>query len=540
MMMMMGSNSNSKKKTITKQLTRKKDDTPLHSAAREGNLQAVVQILSDSCESDEFLSMKNQSGETVLYVAAESGHVDLVTELIKYYDASTAGVKARNGYDPFHIAAKQGDLGIVKVLMDAFPELSLTSDQLNTTALHTAAAQGHVEIVNFLLEKNSGLATIAKSNSKTALHSSARNGHLDVVKALLRNEPGMATRVDKKGQTALHMAVKGLNDELVDVLLSSDCSLLQMVDGKGNIPLHIAARKGRNLIVRSLLKHESGVENRNIINKSGETALDTAQKVGNSEIAKILIENGVQHANSLKPNPTITPRARELKQTVSDIKHEVHDQLEHTRQTRRRVHGIARRLNKMHEEGLNNAINSTTVVAVLIATVAFAAIFSVPGQYEDDPRSVPKGYSVGEARIGQRVPFTIFFIFDSFALFISLAVVVVQTSVVAVERKAKKQMMFFINKLMWLACAFISVAYLSLCYVVVGDNEKWFAVVVMVVGTVIMLVTFGTMSYWVIRHRIDASNLRNVRRSSRNSSRLQSWSASVMSDSEILNKVYAI
>ncbi|KAJ6413672.1 hypothetical protein OIU84_006471 [Salix udensis] len=100
----------------------------------------------------------------------------------------------------------------------------------------------------------------------------------------------------------------------------------------------------------------------------------------------------------------------------------------------------------MHGEGLNNAINSTTVVAVLIATVAFAAIFTVPGQYVDDPEEKAPGQSLGEANVAPQASFIIFFIFDSIALFISLAVVVVQTSVVVIESKAKKQMMAIINK----------------------------------------------------------------------------------------------
>lgn len=125
------------------------------------------------------------------------------------------------------------------------------------------------------------------------------------------------------------------------------------------------------------------------VNRLNETALDTAEKTGNGEVTAILVEHGVQSAKVIKPQ--VNP-ARELKQTVSDIKHEVHHQLEHTRQTRRRVQGIAKRLNKMHDEGLNNAINSTTVVAVLIATVAFAAIFTVPGQYADDPTDLVPGY----------------------------------------------------------------------------------------------------------------------------------------------------
>ncbi|KAF8006345.1 hypothetical protein BT93_K0592 [Corymbia citriodora subsp. variegata] len=416
----------------------------------------------------------------------------------------------------------------------------MTSDSSNTTALHTAAAQGHFEVVNFLLEECGNLAPIARNNGKTALHSAARNGHLEVVKALLGKEPGLATMCDKKGQTAVHMAVKGQSTDLVEELLILDPSLLNMVDTKGNTALHIATRKARAQILSKLLNHSD--LNKMVINRSGETALDTAEKAGQSQIAAVLRDHSVPSAKSITP-PTPTG-ARELKQTVSDIKHEVHDQLEHTRQTRRRVHGIAKRLNKMHSEGLNNAINSTTVVAVLIATVAFAAIFSVPGQYADDPKNVPAGYSLGEANIAPQPEFVVFFIFDSIALFISLAVVVVQTSVVVIERKAKKQMMTVINKLMWLACVMVSVSFLALCYVVVGKSDWALAVGVTVVGAVIMLTTLGTMCYWVIMHRVEAYRLRSIRRSSM-SSRSRSLSMSGMiSDSEILNsefkKVYAL
>lgn len=277
------------------------------------------------------------------------------------------------------------------------------------------------------------------------------------------------------------------------------------------------------------------------MNKSGETALDTAEKTGNPHIAAILQEHGIPSARAMKPQGTST--ARELKQTVSDIKHEVHDQLEHTRQTRRRVQGIAKRLNKMHSEGLNNAINSTTVVAVLIATVAFAGIFTVPGQYVDDPTYIPVGFTLGEANIATSASFMIFFIFDSISLFISLAVVVVQTSVVVIESKAKKQMMAIINKLMWLACVLISVAFLALSFVVVGENETWLAIGVTIIGTTIMATTLGTMCFLVIRHRIEAKKFKTGTRMSL-TSKSKSWTMSVISDSDLLNneykKMYAI
>ncbi|XP_057731620.1 ankyrin repeat-containing protein At5g02620-like [Arachis stenosperma] len=539
-------------KKMTKQLTGKRDDTHLHSAARSGSLSVLRETLSgieDQEELHELLARQNQDGETPLYVAAEYGYVDLVRELIQLYDLADAGIKARNGFDALHIAAKQGDLDIVKILMEAHPELSMTVDQSNTTALHTAATQGHVEIVKLLLEAGKGLATIAKSNGKTALHSAARNGHVAVVKVLLEQDREIATRIDKKRQTALHMAVKGQNLEVVEELIKGDPSTINFVDNKGNTPLHIASRKGRAQIVKKLLEQKE--TNKKVVNRSGETALDTAEKMGNHDVKNILLEHGVVNANALVKShgitatttttaTTATTSARELKQTVSDIKHEVHNQLEHTRQTRKRVQGIAKRINKMHQEGLNNAINSTTVVAVLIATVAFAAIFTVPGQFVDDPNDVPEGSTLGEANIAPQGAFLIFFVFDSIALFISLAVVVVQTSVVVIESKAKKQMMAIINKLMWLACVLITVSFLALAFVVVGKQEMWLAISVTVIGTTIMVTTLGTMCYWVIKHRIQASNLKNIRRSSMDTNKTKSSSVTAYSDSELLNRMYAI
>ncbi|KAG2332839.1 hypothetical protein Bca4012_017528 [Brassica carinata] len=512
----------------------KRGDSPLHIAARTGNLGKVRELIRGSCDGDgeeelrELLSKQNLEGETPLYTAAENGHSVVVEEMLKHMDFETASVAARNGFDPFHVAAKQGHLEVLKKLMGTFPNLAMTTDSSCTTALHTAATQGHTEVVNLLLETDSNLAKIAKNNGKTALHSAARMGHVEVVKSLIGNDPSIGFRTDKKGQTALHMAVKGQDDGIVVELVKPDVAVLSVEDNKGNTPLHIATNKGRVKIVRCLVSFE-GI-NLNPINKAGDTPLDIAEKIGNAELVLVLREAGAATAKDLgKPqNP-----AKQLKQTVSDIKHEVQSQLQQSRQTGVRVQKIAKRLKKLHISGLNNAINSATVVAVLIATVAFAAIFTIPGQYEED-RS--KGVLLGQAHIANKAPFLVFFVFDSLALFISLAVVVVQTSVVVIEQKAKKQLVFVINKLMWCACLFISIAFVSLSYIVVGKEEMWLAVCATVIGGTIMLTTIGAMCYCVVMHRMEESKLKSIRKER---SKSQSFSMSRMhSDSGILNGEY--
>ncbi|KAJ4775659.1 Ankyrin repeat-containing protein [Rhynchospora pubera] len=526
---LVGSTSFKEKKN--KESPGKRGDTFLHLAARAGNVPHVQKILAEAGEegAKDLASKQNLDGETALYVAAEKGHVEVVREILMVSDVPSAGLKANSTFDAFHIAAKQGHLDVLKELLNSFSALAITTNSVNATALDTAATQGHVDIVNLLLETDASLARIARNNGKTVLHSAARMGHVEVVKALLNKDPGIGFRTDKKGQTALHMAVKGQNTEMVLELLRPDVSVINIGDNKGNRPIHVATRKGNINMIQTLLSID-GIDV-NAVNKAGETALALSEKSGTEEISAVLrVAGAVTAKEQQQPSPHPPNSAKQLKQTVSDIKHDVQSQLKQTRQTEMRVQKIKKRLQKLHIGGLNNAINSNTVVAVLIATVAFAAIFTVPGQFVEQPT---EGYTLGQAFVAQNAAFIVFLVFDSLALFISLAVVVVQTSLIVVEQKAKKRMVFVMNKLMWLACLFISVSFISLTYVVVGRDDWWLAWCTMAIGAVIMLTTLGSMCYCIIMHRMEE---KNVRRSSRSQSR--SMSMSVPSDSELLNSEY--
>lgn len=511
----------------------KRGDNPLHLAARSGSVPHAQKILAelDRAQVGEMAAKQNQDGETPLYVAAEKGHAEVVRVILMVSDVQTAGIKANNSFDAFHIAAKQGHLEVLKELLQAFPALAMTTNSVNATALDTAATQGHVDIVNLLLETDANLAKIAKNNGKTVLHSAARMGHVEVVRSLLNKDPGIGLRTDKKGQTALHMASKGQNAEIVVALLKPDASIIHIEDNKGNRPLHVAARKGNITIVQTLLSVE-GIDI-NAVNKSRETAFAIAEKMNNEELVNILKEAGGVTAKDQAHPPN---SAKQLKQTVSDIRHDVQSQFKQTRQTKMQVQKIKKRLEKLHIGGLNNAINSNTVVAVLIATVAFAAIFTVPGNFVEDMSAAPPGMSLGQAYVASNLAFIVFLVFDALALFISLAVVVVQTSLIVVEQKAKKRMVFVMNKLMWLACLFISVAFIALTFVVVGHDDWWLAWCTMVIGTVTMLTTLGSMCYCIIAHRLEQKNSRKIRKASANQSR--SWSRSFNSDEELLNSEY--
>ncbi|KAM7265346.1 hypothetical protein ACFE04_003029 [Oxalis oulophora] len=490
------------KKKYVKQVTGRLKNTELHLSAQRGDVDAIRQVLGDidaqmmgTVNSTDFdaevsqirtliVNEVNDLGETALFIAAEKGHLDVVMELLQYTTEDGLTKKTQSGFDPLHIAAYQA---IVQVLLDRDPNLTKTIGQANSTPLISAAARGHTSVVCELLEKDPSLAEICRTNGKNALHLSSRQGYVGIVKALVGKDPQLARRTDKKGQTSLHMAVKGVSTQVVRLLLQADPALVMLPDKYGNTPLHIATRKKRVEIVNELLRHPD--TNVNALTREKKTALDMADKLPLSEdiadIKDTLARYGGMRANELNQ-----PRD-ELRKTVQEIQIEVSTQLEQARRTNRNVSGIAKELKKFHRAGINNATNSVTVVAVLFATLAFAAIFTVPGGDHDN----------GMAVTVSTTPFKIFFIFNAIALFTSLSVVLVQITLVRGETKAERRVVEVINKLLWIASICTTVAFTSSSYIVVGRRNWWAAILVTVIGGVMMASVLGTMTYYVIKYK---------------------------------------
>ncbi|QCE05745.1 death-associated protein kinase [Vigna unguiculata] len=533
------------RKKYVKQVTGRHNDTELHLAAQRGDVGAVRQILLDvesqvmgtlgDGDDDDLdteiaevraclVNEENELGETPLFTAAEKGHLHVVKELLNHSTAQTVSKKNRSGFDPLHIAASKGHHSIVQVLLDYDPGLSKTIGPSNSTPLITAATRGHTEVVNELLSKDCSLLEIARSNGKNALHLAARQGHVEIVKALLSKDPQLARRTDKKGQTALHMAVKGQSCDVVKLLLDADAAIVMLPDKFGNTALHVATRKKRVEIVNELLHLPD--TNVNALTRDHKTALDIAEGLPLSEEASD-IKECLSRYGALRANELNQPRD-ELRKTVTQIKKDVHTQLEQTKRTNKNVHNISKELRKLHREGINNATNSVTVVAVLFATVAFAAIFTVPGGDNNDGSAVVAAYAA----------FKIFFIFNAIALFTSLAVVVVQITLVRGETKAEKRVVEVINKLMWLASVCTSVAFIASSYIVVGRKNKWAAILVTVVGGVIISGVIGTMTFYVVRSKRSRSMRKKEKQLARRSGS-NSWHHSEFSNSEV-DRIYAI
>ncbi|KAA3466212.1 ankyrin repeat-containing protein [Gossypium australe] len=497
-------------------------------AVQSGELQSVKQML-DKLTKDEpsdgsstvsdLVASQNESGKTALYIAAENNLQEIFSYLLKFCDVEVVKMRSNSDINTFHVAAKLGNLGMLCELCDS----------TNTSPLYFAAVKGHLDVANAILSADPSCVRIVRKNGKTALHTAATYGLINVVKALTDCDQGIVSIKDTKGQTALHMAVKGQCPAVVDEILLANHSLLNERDNKGNTALHIATRKARPQIVSLLLTKRS--IDINAINNQHETSLDFSDKLqyGEStlEIKGVLMEAGAQHARYVGQ----VNEAMELKRTVSDIKHEVQSQFLQNQKTNVRVSGIAKELQKLHREAVQNTTNSITVVAVLFASIAFLAIFNLPGEY------VTSEPDEGKANIADHVGFRIFCPLNATSLFISLAVVVVQITLVAWDTNAQKQVVSVVNKLMWAACACTCGAFLKREFM---DGS------LTIVGAPILVGTLESMCYFVFRQHFrgfHSDSQRRIKRASGSKSFSWTYSANISDDDDYnsdLEKIYAL
>ncbi|KAI4332450.1 hypothetical protein L6164_017359 [Bauhinia variegata] len=500
-----GSDKRIDKKIFVQQIAGRHKDTELHLAAQCGDVAAIKRIICEinaqmvgtnsGADFDaevakirsDIVNEVNDLGETALYTAAERGHLDVVKELLPYATRDGVSVKNRSGLNPLHIAASNGHHEIVQVLLDYDSRLIKTVDQFNATPLISAATKGHVDVVKQLLSHEPGLLELSRSNGKNALHFAARQGHVDVVRTLLQKDPQLARRTDKKGQTALHMAVKGTNCDVVKWILDADASIVMLPDKFGNTALHVATRKKRVEIVNELLLLPD--VNVNALTREHKTALDIADALPPSEEI-IEIKECLFRYNAVNASDLNQPR-EELRKTMRQIKLDVSTQLEQTRKTNKNVDGIAKELRKLHRAGAYSATNSVTVVALLFATVAFAAIFKVPSGDNENWVVI----------MVHTVSFKIFFVFNAIALFTSLAVVVIQITIVKGATMSETRVVEVVNKLMKLASVCNTIAFLSSAYILIGRGNMGSALLVTVVGGFIMAGVLAAMTYYVVKSK---------------------------------------
>lgn len=204
-----------------------------------------------------------------------------------------------------HLAAKNGQLSVIKLLLNNNPKLLNHTDAEGLTSLYWAAKNGHTAVVKYLVLCPG--VNLANSNAagsrRPALQYAAKNGYYDVVRILLR--AGANPRF--KNEHLIHLAAEIGHLNMIKLCLTMRPSLLNYTNTFGQTPLMCAARCGHASVVQYLVSRKGinlKVTTTNLAESSHHfTAIHWAVYGGYCGIVKILIKAGAREdsVNGLRP-----------------------------------------------------------------------------------------------------------------------------------------------------------------------------------------------------------------------------------------------
>ncbi|KAM7269424.1 hypothetical protein ACFE04_024921 [Oxalis oulophora] len=323
-------------------------------------------------------------------------------------------------------------------------------DNLGWTPLHYAAAQNGIQTTKMILHCNSYAAYILDKDGLSAFHIAAMFGHIKIMEELIHSRPDTAELTDKNGRNAFHVAIIRGQEKTIKYMLKSEdlASIINEQDGEGNSSMHLAVIHKRNSIV-TLLANDRRIE-KNAMNNDFFTASDIFQSQKNMlcyTVAKTqyLLEGRGGLPNFLVDNDWKKLMTRECMDQEKPISDFTNDHVNETTRSMLEIHML---------------------VAMLIATVTFSAVFQVPGGYNDN------GPDQGIAIFIEKTAFQAFVIFNATGFFCSVATVYIQVANSRGGNYVRSRYKNLATEFVFFALHALVLAFATGCYLTLSKNTS--------------------------------------------------------------------
>uniref|UniRef100_A0A0E0LZX3 PGG domain-containing protein n=1 Tax=Oryza punctata TaxID=4537 RepID=A0A0E0LZX3_ORYPU len=368
-------------------------ETELHRAVRE--LHGDGDVFERLRQEDGGLArVPDIHGMSPLYLAISLGYGDIVDKLISTFEDAVS-YDGPNGQNVLHAAALRSADHTRRILV-RYGHLRTEPDYSGSTPLHFAASVGVKGTTSSLIEGDYSGIWMADNKGMYPIHIAASVGVMDPIYTLVNINilPSCATLRDAKGRTLLHIAVENGKCHVVKFICRERTgifkSILNMKNDDGNTALHLAVKKRDKSIFGHLLGNRD-VE-LNHINMDGYTPLDLASKIK------------VEHPFAPPQNPTEW-MIRALAHSGAQFSPRRHDEFIDTSNSGKK---------QEHGTKLAESTESVLVASALIATLTFAAAFTMPGSYRTDK-------PIGTPALGASYGFKVFLVANIFAFYFSVA-----------------------------------------------------------------------------------------------------------------------
>ncbi|CAN6309455.1 unnamed protein product [Urochloa humidicola] len=491
---------------------RAEDTVTKASAEDPGDAKARAEGRNRNIDDTSPLTMKNHEGNTPLHEAVRHQHTDVALKLL-VADSKCAHDLNKHRESPLDMAARQGLFQVVRRIVGVpwVPDKAIES--VGVTALHQAVLGGHTRVVEIMLEKHRYLLEHSDAGGNNALHYAAQKDNKRVVKILLKERTRLAYERNGQDQTPLHVAAHHGSTSAIRALLQQCPDVAEMSDAAGRNAFHTAVASGKTDALRCLLRNVRPAELLNRADGEGNTPLLLAAEMSHVQSALLLVRDSrvnpcVRNRKDQTARSLLEARTAQDRTTHSEVKIRTVDgggvggQQPHTHLEIRSVDGemdayemylwkelkrqeskkcrkqqlppvsftLDRRTSHKYFE---RSVETYILVATLIATVTFAATFTMPGGYDQ---------TKGIALHGHNTAFKIFVISNTVAMCSSI--IVVFCFIWAWKNPIK----FMVDQLLWghrltiIACLAMLVSLMTTVYITVAPTSRWPAYVVIAIG----------------------------------------------------------
>jgi len=187
---------------------------------------------------------------------------------------------------PIHEAIENGDLDQIKAILSDNPDKVNEKDASNNTPLHLAALQGNLGIVKMLVDKGADINLGDNENSPPIVNAALRN-HPEIVKYML-DHGASATLKDDNQMTPMHFAAMGGDTQIMQMLLDKGAEA-DAANSSGVTPLVYAAYRGKMDAIRLLVEKGADL---NAKTQGGEGLIHAAANFGSVEEMEFFVNHG--------------------------------------------------------------------------------------------------------------------------------------------------------------------------------------------------------------------------------------------------------
>lgn len=435
----------------------------LHHAIRCGHRNLAAELIA----AEPALSQGvNEYDESPLFIAVMRGFTDVSEKLLAIPGSAYSGPHA---YNALHAAVRNGNSVIAKKIMETYPQLATEESMGGSSPVKLTVLRDKTDVLRILLQHDCSLGYgVTKTGGIPLLVYAAYRGHIDVARVLLDHCPDAPYR-KPDGWTCLHEAVDAGQTKFAEFILGVPQlrKLVNMRDDKGKTALHYAVQKCNPKIVAALLSHKD--TDTTLIDKGGLPAAwelrnttDRAKTLNWNEVCMLMSEADPQNATSLNNLA--------MKHVTSESRKD------------------ARSLTQTYT-------SNTSLVAILMATITFAAAFTLPGGYSNDAGS--EGLPV----MARNFAFLAFLISDTLAMCSSLAVAFICIVARWEDFEFLVYYRSYTKKLMWFAYISTTTAFATGLYTVLATRLQWLAVMICFLPALLPILTKLLGEWPVLRLR---------------------------------------